>query len=180
MTPRIEAERRWPGRSWSPLQDGLGLDDEGNGSILIVEHVGLKDDRATPGVQRLGHGPYETGANATEEVRLGLDRRRCGPIRQVQVDADTAPAVSASAMMAPPWRMPSVVHRSGDQPRVATTVLGPARSRLMPSVSLKGMRPRSSRSRYEGRLGIVDLLPPERSTMKGYAARASHGRLVSA
>jgi hypothetical protein len=38
----------------------LGLDDEGNRSILVVVQVGLNDDRAFPDVYRLCDRSYET------------------------------------------------------------------------------------------------------------------------
>jgi hypothetical protein len=42
------------------LQDGLGLDDERNRAILIIQQVGLHDDRALSDVDGRGGRSHET------------------------------------------------------------------------------------------------------------------------
>ncbi len=86
---------RQPG-SGLGLQHGLGLDDQSHRSIVIIEQVGLNDDCSTPYVYRPCDRSCETRANATEEVRLGLDRRSGRSIGQIEEGADRSHAVSQS------------------------------------------------------------------------------------
>lgn len=47
------------GSGLDPWQHGLGLDDESNRPILVVEQFGLNDDRTTPDVHRLCRCSYQ-------------------------------------------------------------------------------------------------------------------------
>ena len=78
---------------------------------------------------------------------------RSGRLRKAQI----APTLSARAMIAPPWRIPSLVHCSADHVRVPTTSSASAVSGCMPRRPQNGMRPRSVVSRCEDELGIVFL-----------------------
>lgn len=50
----IGSSQRPTGSCSSPWQDSLGRDDQSNRSILIIEHVGLHDNRAISNVEWLG------------------------------------------------------------------------------------------------------------------------------
>jgi hypothetical protein len=78
-------------------------------------------------------------ALAIEQVGLHHDDAPGGRFRKAQ----TAPAVSARLMSAPPWSMPPVVQRCAAQGRTARTSSFAAARSSMPSVAGKGTEAKS-------------------------------------
>ena len=148
------------GPGLGPLHHGLGLDDQSNRSILVIEHVGLNDDGATPPMCR-GFAVARTNPERTPRKKFVFDSivdvvAPSGRFRYAQM----APTESARDMMAPPWRIPPLVHRPADQASVPVTALGSVPSSFTSIPWLKGMRPRSTVPWSGDGLDMVDMVVP--------------------